>query len=173
MKKMQEVQPALEALREKYKNDQERLNKETFQLYKEQGVNPLGGCLPILFQMPVFFALYSVLSGSIQLRQAHFVAWIRDLSAPDVLVRFPFTLLSISSLNVLPLIMAATMVWQQKLTPMDPRQAATGYIMPVVMLFIFYNMPSGLVLYWTVTNILAVLQQMQVRAGSPAQTATA
>ncbi|MBI5836370.1 MAG: membrane protein insertase YidC [Candidatus Eisenbacteria bacterium] len=166
MKKMQELQPVLEKLREKYKGDQERLNKETFALYKEQGVNPLGGCLPILFQMPIFFALYSVLSGSIELRQAGFVGWISDLSAPDVLMTyagFP--------VHVLPLVMSATMIWQQKLTPMDPRQAITGYLMPVVMLFIFYGMPSGLVLYWTVTNILTVLQQMQMRAGTkPAET---
>jgi YidC/Oxa1 family membrane protein insertase len=166
MKKMQELQPVMEQLREKYKSDQERLNKEMFQLYKEHNVNPVGGCLPILFQMPVFFALYNVLNSSIQLRQANFVAWIRDLSAPDVLLTlgaggFP--------LHVLPLVMAATMIWQQKLTPMDPRQALTGYMMPVVMLFIFYPMPSGLVLYWTVTNIMTVVQQMQMRAGKPAE----
>ncbi|HVP39283.1 MAG TPA: membrane protein insertase YidC [Candidatus Saccharimonadales bacterium] len=156
MRKMQELQPVMERLREKYKSDQERLNRETFQLYKDHNVNPLGGCLPILFQMPVFFALYNVLSSSIDLRQAGFIAWIRDLSAPDVLYSSGGF-----SLHVLPLIMAATMIWQQKLTPMDPRQALTGYLMPVVMLFIFYSMPSGLVLYWTVTNILTVLQQMQ------------
>ena len=83
-----------------------------------------------------------------------------------------FAFFSISSLNVLPLIMAATMLWQQKLTPVDPRQALTGYLMPVVMLFIFYPMPSGLVLYWTVTNIMTVVQQMQMRAGKPAEAVT-
>jgi len=168
MQRMQELQPVMDRLREKYKNDQERLNKEIFALYKEHKVNPMGGCLPILVQMPVFFALYAVLSSSIELRQAGFVAWITDLSAPDVLR------LGGLSVHVLPLLMAATMVWQQKLTPMDPRQAATGMMMPFVMLFIFYGMPSGLVLYWTTINILTALQQMQTRAGmKPAAAVTA
>ncbi len=158
MQKMQELQPEIERLRQKYKNDQEKLNKEMFALYKQYNVNPFGGCLPILVQMPVFFALYSVLSSSIELRQAGFVGWITDLSAPDVL-----TYISGFPLHVLPLIMAVTMIWQQKVTPMDPRQAASGYFMSLFMLFIFYRMPSGLVLYWTVTNILTAVQQMHTK----------
>ena len=165
MQKMQQLQPVMDRLREKYKNDPERMNKEIFALYKEHKVNPMGGCLPILVQMPVFFALYNVLSSSIELRQAGFVAWITDLSAPDVLRIAGF------SVHVLPLIMAITMYWQQKLTPMDPRQAATAMMMPFVMLFIFYGMPSGLVLYWTTINILTALQQMQTRPGPKPGTA--
>ena len=158
MRKMQELQPVMDRLKEKYKNDQERLNKEIFALYKENNVNPFGGCLPLLVQMPVMIALYNLFNGAIELRQAGFFGWITDLSAPDVLATvggFP--------LHILPLVMAGTMIWQQKLTPVDPRQATMAYIMPVVMLFIFYRLPSGLVLYWTVTNILTALQQMQNR----------
>lgn len=158
MRKMQELQPVMDRLREKYKSDQERLNKEIFSLYKENNVNPFGGCLPLIVQMPVMIALYNLFNGAIELRQAGFFGWITDLSAPDVLATvggFP--------LHVLPLVMAGTMIWQQKLTPVDPRQATMAFIMPIVMLFIFYRLPSGLVLYWTVTNILTALQQMQNR----------
>src|SRR5262249_17914771 len=156
----------MERIRQKYAKDPEKLNREVLELYKQNNVNPFGGCLPILAQMPVFFALFNVLSTSIELRQAGFVGWITDLSAPDVLLTLGPALGGFP-IHVLPLIMGATMLWQQKLTPMDPRQAATGYIMPFVMLFIFYRMPSGLVLYWTITNILTALQQMQLKAQQP------
>lgn len=151
--KMQEVQPKLMALREKYKNDHQRLSRETMGLYKEAGVNPLGGCLPIVLQMPVFFALYQVFSGTIELRQAPFVLWIKDLSLPDEILVGGF------GLHVLPLLMALSMLVQQKMTMKDPRQAALIYLMPAFMVFIFWSLSSGLVLYWTVFNVLTIGQQ--------------
>ena len=151
--KMQEIQPKVAALREKYKNDSQRLSKETMSLYKEEGVNPLGGCLPLLLQMPIFIALYQVFSNTIELRQANFVAWISDLSVPDELMVLGF------SLHVLPVLMAAAMFFQSKMTMKDPKQAMLVYMMPAVMVFIMWNFSSGLVLYWTVFNVLTIAQQ--------------
>ena len=151
--KMQEIQPKVAALREKYKNDSQRLSKETMSLYKEEGVNPLGGCLPLLLQMPIFIALYQVFSNTIELRQAGFVGWITDLSVPDELFVFGF------SLHVLPLLMSAAMFFQSKMTMKDPKQAMLVYMMPAVMVFIMWNFSSGLVLYWTVFNVLTIAQQ--------------
>src|SRR5262249_2180710 len=123
-------------------------------LYRENKVNPAGGCLPMLLQMPLFFALYGVLSNSIDLRQAPFVGWIPDLSAPDGLctvVGFPG--------HRLPLIIARTGLLKQRLTPTPGQQQSTYYLMNVFMLFIFYPLPSGLVFYWTVMNLYNSLQQ--------------
>ena len=155
MAKMQEAQPKITALREKYKNDQQRLSRETMKLYKEEGVNPLGGCLPMLLQMPVFFALYKVFY-TVELRQAPFIFWITDLSRPDELMMAGF------ELHVLPFLMAGSMAIQQKMTMKDPKQALMVYLMPVILLFIFWSLPSGLVLYWTTFNILTVVQQVLV-----------
>ncbi len=155
MKQMQLLKPEIDKLNVKYKDDAQRRNQATLELYKKHKVNPMGGCLPVLIQMPVFVALYAVLNSSIELRKAPFISWIRDLSAPDrvgVIAGFP--------IHILPLLMAGTMLWQQKLTPTDPRQASIAYIMPIVMTIFFYPMPSGLVLYWTVTNLMAVGQQI-------------
>ena len=146
-RKMQELQPQLAALKEKYKKDPQRLNKETMALYKEAGANPLGGCFPLLLQMPVFFALFTVFRSTIELRRAEFVWWIQDLSIKD-----PYL--------VLPIVMAATMFIQQKMTMKDPKQAAMVYLMPAIMFFFFMNFASGLVLYWTVFNILSIIQQV-------------
>jgi YidC/Oxa1 family membrane protein insertase len=154
MRAMQRLQPEMERLKEKYKNDAQALNNAVMALYKENKVNPAGGCLPILLQMPLFFALYAVLWNTIALRQEPFVGWIHDLSAPDKL----FTLFNLP-IRLLPLIMAASGLLTQRLTPTDPRQVSTMYMMNVVMLAFFYNMPSGLVLYWTVMNLLTALQQ--------------
>jgi YidC/Oxa1 family membrane protein insertase len=168
MKAMQEIQPQMEKLRKKFKDDPQRLNQEVFALYREHKINPVSGCLPLLLQMPVFFALYTVLANSVELRQAPFVAWIDDLSAPDVLVR-----IGGFGIHVLPILMAATMFWQQKLTPTDPRQAMLLYLMPVMMLFFLYSVPSGLALYWTVINILSVAQQYQMNRESKVAAAKA
>jgi YidC/Oxa1 family membrane protein insertase len=158
MRRMQVLQPELEALRAKHKGDPQRMQREMMDLYKKNKINPMGGCLPILIQMPVFIALYSVLSSAIELRQAGFVAWIDDLSTPDTLMRiqgFP--------IHVLPVLMFLSTVLQQKVTPMtDPRQKMMGYLMPFVMLFIFYSFPSGLNLYWTVNNILTAAQNWHI-----------
>ena len=154
MRAMQRLQPEMVRLKEKYKNDAQAMNTAVMALYKEHKVNPAGGCLPMLLQMPLFFALYSVLFNAIELRQAPFVAWIHDLSAPDKLFEvagFP--------IRLLPILMAGSGFLTQKLTPTDPRQASTMYLMNAVMVVFFYNLPSGLVLYWTVMNLLTALQQ--------------
>lgn len=173
MRAMQRLQPEMDRIREKYKNKPEALNAAVMALYKENKVNPAGGCLPMLLQMPLFFALYAVLNSAIDLRQAPFVGWIHDLSAPDHLFSiagFP--------IHLLPLIMAGTGFLQQKLTPTPAQQASTMYMMNFFMLFIFYGLPSGLVFYWTVMNLYTALQQwlairgddgvvVPVGAGSP------
>lgn len=154
--KMQKLQPKIAALREKYGNDQQRLSKETMRLYKEEGVNPLGGCLPMLLQMPIFFALYNLFGRTIELRHAPFVLWIQDLSVPDALS------LGGMEVHVLPVLMGASMLVQQKMTMKDPKQAMLVYLMPAVMIFIFWRMSAGLVLYWTVFNLLTIAQQVLV-----------
>lgn len=157
MERMKALQPKIEELKAKFGDDKERLNREVLKVYAEGGANPLGGCLPILLQIPVFVALYQALQWSIDLRGAPFVLWMRDLSAPDTV----FTLAGIP-VNILPALMGATMLWQQKIsTPpsTDPSQAQTMQMMTVVMTVLFWNLPSGLTLYWTVQNILSIAQQ--------------
>jgi len=145
--KMQELQPMIAELREKYKGDAQRLNKETMKLYKQYGVNPVGGCLPMLLQMPILFALFTVFRNTIEFRQAGFISgWIEDLSQPD-----PY--------YILPVLMGLTMFIQQKMTMKDPKQAAMVYIMPIMMVFFFIRFSSGLVLYYTLFNVLSALQQ--------------
>jgi YidC/Oxa1 family membrane protein insertase len=157
MRAMQKLQPEIERLRGKFKNDAQALNTAMMALYKENKVNPAGGCLPMLMQMPLFLALYQVLFNAIELRQAGFVAWMTDLSAPDLLfTAFGFPI------RLLPLLMAGSGLLQQKLAPTDPRQQSSMYLMNVVMVVFFYNLPSGLVLYWTVMNLLTALQQWLV-----------
>ncbi|MEJ2200119.1 MAG: membrane protein insertase YidC [Desulfuromonadaceae bacterium] len=148
MKAMQKLQPEMQKIREKFKNDREKMNLQLMELYKTHRVNPMGGCLPMIVQIPVFFALYKVLLDAIELRQAPFIFWLTDLSLKD-----PY--------YVTPLVMGATMFIQQKLTPstMDPNQAKMFMIMPVVFTFLFLNFPSGLVIYWLVNNLLTILQQ--------------
>ncbi len=152
MKGMQKLQPQMQKMREKYKNDKQRLNQEMMSFYKENKVNPLGGCLPMVIQIPVFFALYQVLLGAIELRHAPFIFWITDLSVKD-----PY--------YITPLIMGATMFVQQKMTPtnMDPTQAKIMLMMPVVFTFMFLNFPAGLVVYWMVNNLLTILQQYLIK----------
>lgn len=161
--KMQEIQPQIAVLRDKYANDQQRMNQELMRLYKEQGVNPLGGCLPVVFQMPILFALFNVFQNAIELRQAHFVGWMDDLSQPDRL--------SVGGMqvHVLPILMALTMFFQQKMTVKDPKQMMMVYLMPVMMIFFFWSMSSGLVLYWTLFNLLSWGQQVVIQQVQKAQ----
>ena len=159
MRAMQKIQPEVVRLREKYKNDPQEMNTRVMALYKENKVNPAGGCLPMVLQMPLFFALYSVLWNAIELRQAPFAGWIHDLSAPDLLFSVPLPMLGPFPIRLLPILMAGSGFLTQKLTPTDPRQASSMYLMNVVMLWFFYGLPSGLVLYWTVMNLLTALQQ--------------
>jgi len=160
MKNMQKIQPKMAKLKEKYKNDSARLNQEMMNLYKTYKVNPLGGCLPMILQIPVFFALYKVLLQAIELRHAPFMLWITDLSAPDRLmvgVDIPY----LGGIPVLTLLMGASMFLQQKMTPSpaDATQAKIMMFLPVIFTFMFLNFASGLVLYWLVNNLLSVAQQ--------------
>src|SRR5207247_5790888 len=157
MRAMQKLQPEMERIKAKYKDDPQAMNTAVMALYKEHKVNPAGGCLPMVIQMPLFIGLYQVLFSAIELRQAPFVGWMNDLSAPDLLLDFgPFPL------RLLPLLMLGSGFLSQRLTPSDPRQLPTMYMMNVMMLVFFYNLPSGLVLYWTVMNLLTALQQWMV-----------
>ncbi len=167
MKEMQKIQPLMAKIREKYKDNKEMMNKEMMSLYKTYKVNPMGGCLPMVIQIPVFFALFRILGNSIELRHAPFMLWINDLSAPDRLFNFPFTIPLMtppSGIPVLTLLMGASMFIQQKMTPTpgDPTQAKIMLLMPVIFTFMFINFPSGLVLYWLVNNVLSIGQQYRI-----------
>ena len=161
MKEMSRVQPLLTEIREKYKGDPQRMNRETMKLYKEHGINPLGGCLPMLLQLPLLAALFIVFRSTIQLRGASFIpGWINDLSSADTIFHLPFSLpLYGNQFNVLPILMAGTMIFQSKMTMQDPKQKAMVYIMPIFMLLIFNQFPSGLNLYYTMFNLLTIIQQ--------------
>lgn len=163
MKNMQKLQPKMVKIKEKYKNDPTRMNQEVMNLYKTYKVNPLGGCLPMVLQIPVFFALYKVLLQSIELRHAPFMLWISDLSAPDRLW-LGFDIPYLGGLPVLTLLMGASMFFQQKLSPTtaDPTQAKIMQFLPVIFTFMFLNFASGLVLYWFINNLLSILQQVLI-----------
>jgi len=160
MKKMQELGPQINKLKEKYKDKPDVLQKETMKLYKENKVNPLGGCLPLLLQMPFFFGLYSALINSIDLWNVPFMLWIKDLSMPD-------TVFAVSgfNVNILPLLMMVTTIIQQKQTMVDTgnqQQKMMMYMMPVILIFVFWTMPSGLVLYWFLQNLYQIINQLVV-----------
>ena len=157
MRAMQKIQPEMDRIRAKYKNDPTAMNTAVMALYRENKVNPAGGCLPMVVQMPVLIALYQVLFIAIELRQAPFIGWISDLSAPDMLFSF-----SGFPIRLLPVLMTGSGFLLQRMTPTTPQQAPTAYMMNVMMLLFFYNMPSGLVLYWTVMNLLSAIQQWLV-----------
>lgn len=163
MKEMQKLQPKMAKIREKYKNDKQKMNEELMGLYKTYKINPLGGCLPMVLQIPVFFALYKVLLNAIELRHAPFALWINDLSAPD---RLPvgFDIPYVGGLPILTILMGASMFIQQKMTPTtgDPVQAKIMLLLPVIFTFLFVNFPAGLVLYWLVNNILSIGQQYYI-----------
>jgi YidC/Oxa1 family membrane protein insertase len=148
-KAMQELQPQINALREKYGKNPQRLQRELMRLYKEKGVSPLGGCLPILIQFPVFLALYSALTNAVELRGSGFVLWIKDLS-----VRDPY--------YVLPILMGITMIVQQRQTPSDPRTSRIMTMTTLIFVVMFLGLPSGVVLYWFVMNLLNIAQQYLV-----------
>jgi len=174
MKQLQDLQPQLQAIKEKYGSDRKRLSEETMRLYKEAGVNPLGGCLPMLLQMPVFIALFNVFRYTIELRGAPFVGWINDLSRQDVLFHFGFTLPLIGdSFSLLPLIMGAAMWAQSKLGGSPTGQTSTAMppgfntLLPVVFTVLFYKMPSGLVIYWIINTGMSVVQQYYIHKNHP------
>jgi YidC/Oxa1 family membrane protein insertase len=154
MKKMQELQPKMTALREKYADDPTRMNQELLGLYKKHGVNPMAGCLPMVVQIPIFFGFYNMLGKAVELRNSPFL-WVTDLSQPDtvaVVAGFP--------INVLPILMAGTMLYQMRLTPKtgDPVQQRMFMFMPLIFVVFCYNYASGLALYWTVQNVFTIVQ---------------
>ena len=162
MEKMRALQPRLKELQAEFADDRQKQSEATMALYKESGVNPLGGCFPMLLQFPVFIGLFFALKSSFALRQAPFMLWINDLSAPEVLFVIPGLDFP---LRLLPLVMGGSMVLQQKLTPttVDPSQQTMMLIMmPVMMTVLFYQFPSGLVLYWMISNFLGIAHQMVV-----------
>ncbi len=182
MAKMKKLQPEMMRLKERFGDDRQRMNQEMMALYKKEGANPMSGCLPILVQIPVFFALYKVLFVTLEMRQAPFFGWIRDLSAPDpttILNGFGLLpweigdlgLLNILNIGVWPILMGLTMVLQHRLNPQptDPVQAKVFLMMPIVFTFLLAQFPAGLVIYWTWNNLLSIIQQMVImkRAGVP------
>jgi len=168
MSEMKKLQPLMTEIREKHKSDKQKMNQELMALYRTYKVNPMGGCLPMVLQIPVFFALYRMLYQAIELRHAPFFLWINDLSAPDRLFDVGFSIPFMEppyGIPVLTIIMGATMLLQQKMSPPpgDPTQAKMMMLMPVVFTFIFINFSSGLVLYWLVNNVLSISQQYYVQ----------
>jgi YidC/Oxa1 family membrane protein insertase len=162
MARMKEVQPRLLQMKEQYKNEPQKLNKAMMEMYRKEKINPLGGCLPVVVQIPVFISLYWVLLATVEMRNAPWILWIHDLSAPD---RFFSNLIGLSiPIGILPIVMAISMYIQTKLnpTPPDPIQAKVMQIMPLVFSVMFFAFPSGLVLYWVVNNILSIAQQWQI-----------
>jgi YidC/Oxa1 family membrane protein insertase len=170
--KMQKFQPELKTLQEKHKNDRTKLNTEMMSLYKKHDINPatqMAGCLPLLIQIPIFIALYQALLNSIELRHAPFFLYITDLSSPEMLFSIP--LFGGLPVRPMPLIMGGLMFLQQRLTPQtgDANMKTIMYLMPVMMTFIFYSFPAGLVLYWLINNILSIGQQYLVNRSFPAE----
>ena len=168
MNKMKKLQPDLERIKELYGKDQIKLNSEMMALYKKHNVSPLSGCLPLLVQIPVFFSLYKVINISIDMRQAPFYGWLKDLSIPDptsitnLFGLLPYAPLPYLTIGVLPILMCATMFIQQQLSPApaDPVQAKVMKFLPLIFLFLFSGFPSGLLLYWTFSNVISILQQL-------------
>jgi YidC/Oxa1 family membrane protein insertase len=169
MSEMKKIQPLMKEIREKYKNDKKKMNEEVMGLYRTYKINPLGGCLPMVVQLPVFFALYRMLYQAIELRHAPFFLWIDDLSAPDRLFHFNIDHIPFMDppygIPVLTIIMGATMLLQQKMSPPmgDPTQAKMMMFMPLIFTVIFINFSAGLVLYWLVNNIISISQQYYIQ----------
>jgi len=164
---MQEMQPLMTELREKYKKEPQKLQQAQMKLYKEHKINPVGGCLPMLLQMPIFISLYPIFS-SIELRGASFIWWIKDLSQPDTVATIP-TILPFNNLmygnqfNVLVIIYAITLFIQQKIMMKDPKQKMMVYFMPIMLLLFLNRWSSGFILYWLFFNLLSIIQRYLVR----------
>ncbi|NOQ21228.1 MAG: membrane protein insertase YidC [Candidatus Aegiribacteria sp.] len=163
MAMLKQVQPKMKELQEKYKNDPKALQSAMQKMYREEGVNPLGGCLPLIMQMPVFFALYRVLANSVQLRGAPFILWIKDLSKPEILIPFQSSLLGLHGIGILALLMGITMFLQQKMTMTDQNQKGMMYMMPIFMTFLFMRFPAGLTMYWFTNSLLTIWQQQLIK----------
>jgi len=158
--RMQLLSPEMQKIREKYKDDPQKQQAEIMKLYSEYGINPMGGCLPLLLQLPILYALWAVLRTAIDLRQAPFILWITDLSLPDYIINFPFSILGIKHISGLAILMGITLFLQQKLTITDPRQKAMIYIFPLMFVFLFSSFPSGLNLYYFMFNLFSIAHQI-------------
>lgn len=173
---MQTIQPEVSALRDKYKNNPQKLNQATMQLYKEKGVNPLGGCLPMLLQMPLLLALFQVFRTTIELRAEPFVWWIKDLSAPDTVIHLPFTVpIYGDQISILPVLMVVSMFIQQRMMApgaQQPQQKTMQYFMTGFFFLMFNSFPSGLNLYYTLFNVLTILQQKLVPSTAQTKSTT-
>jgi YidC/Oxa1 family membrane protein insertase len=169
MQKMQKIQPAMQEIQKKYAKDPKQQQTEMQKLYKESGVNPLGGCLPMLLQMPVFLAMYRVLANMVELRGAGFVYWISDLSRPEILLPFGSKILGLEGIGLMALLLGAVMFLQQKLTGTSSTGAAAQqqkmmlYMMPFFMTYLFMRFAAGLTLYWLVFNILTFIHQEYIK----------
>ena len=164
MKKMQILQPKIAEIKEKYADDKEKVSKETMKLYSTYGVNPAGGCLPLVLQMPIFIALWGLFKTAIELRQQPFVWWINDLSSPDIILNLSFKLplFGISEISGLAILMGVTTFFQQKMSVKDPNQKALVYVMPVMLTLMFMSFPSGLNLYYFLFNLFSIVQQYYI-----------
>jgi YidC/Oxa1 family membrane protein insertase len=164
MKKMQMLQPKITEIKEKFKDDAQKVQKETMKLYSTYGINPMGGCLPMLLQMPILIALWSLFNVAIDIRQQPFMLWINNLSAPDVIYRMPFKipLFGIDVISGLALLLGITMFIQQRMSVKDPSQKALVYMMPIMFTLLFMTFPSGLNLYYFMFNVLSIAQQYYV-----------
>jgi len=164
MKKMQLLQPKITELKEKFKDDPQKMNKETMKLYQTYGVNPAGGCLPILLQMPIFIALWGLFQAATELRQQPFIFWINDLASPDVIydLGFKLPLFGVQEISGLALLMGITTFIQQKMTIKDPKQQALIYMMPIMLTILFMTFPSGLNLYYFMFNVFSIAQQYYI-----------
>lgn len=164
MKKMQLLQPKITEIKEKFKDDPQKMNKETMKLYQTYGINPAGGCFPILLQMPIFIALWGLFQAAIELRQQPFIFWIKDLSVPDVIydLGFKFPLFGIQEISGLALLMGITTFFQQKMSIKDPKQQALIYMMPIMLTILFMTFPSGLNLYYFMFNVFSIAQQYYI-----------
>jgi len=164
MKKMAALQPEIQVLREQHSKNSQAMNQAIMALYKERGVNPASGCIPLLLQMPLLYALFVVFSSTIEFRQAPFILWIKDLSLPDFVYTLPFAIPMYGArVAVLPLVMGVTQFIMSKRTTTDPNQKFMLYLMPVFMLMIFNNLPSGLTFYYTLFNLLAIVEQNLIK----------
>ena len=164
MARMKEVQPRLMVMKEQFKGEPQKLNQAMMEMYRKEKINPLGGCLPVVIQIPVFIALYWVLLSSVELRGAPWILWVHDLSLPDTSISDVLGLTQFFPIGILPIVMAISMFVQTKLnpTPPDPIQAKVMMYMPIMFSIMFFFFPSGLVLYWVVNNLLSIAQQWQI-----------
>ncbi len=164
MKRMQLLQPKIKEIKEKYKDDQQKVQKETMKLYSTYGINPAGGCLPMLLQMPILFALFTFFKVTIEIREEPFILWITNLSSPDVIATLPFRipLFGVDQVSGLALLLGITMFLQQKMSVKDPSQKALVYVMPVMFTVLFMSFPSGLNLYYFMFNLFSIAQQYYI-----------